>query len=189
MRLLVTLDGSALAERALAAIAPWARAGRLEVTVLAVINPADIHATTGSGRVPVAAIASVVGFAYRGIPADLPSPVIEDRGQALEAARIRTEEALQQAAADHLGGLPFDVRVEWSDDPATAIVRFAEEQGIDMIAMGTHGRSGVGQVLLGSIAASVVRQSGVPVLLVSEHMALPAGTSASWLQTAPAAPP
>jgi nucleotide-binding universal stress UspA family protein len=40
---------------------------------------------------------------------------------------------------------------------------------VDFIAMGTHGRSGIGQALMGSIATSVVRQSPVPVLLVSEH--------------------
>jgi len=46
------------------------------------------------------------------------------------------------------------------------ILRYAEEQGIDLIVMGTHGRGAVGHLLLGSIAEKVVRRSPCPVLTV-----------------------
>ena len=46
------------------------------------------------------------------------------------------------------------------------IVRYANEQRIEMIVMGTHGRSGLSHLLLGSVAERVVRTAGCPVLTV-----------------------
>jgi nucleotide-binding universal stress UspA family protein len=61
--------------------------------------------------------------------------------------------------------------VRTSDDPADEIVRYAREQGIDLIVLGTHGRRGVEHLLLGSVAERVVRTAGCPVLTVKnpEH--------------------
>ncbi len=49
---------------------------------------------------------------------------------------------------------------------AEAILREAEERGADLIAMSTHGRSGMARWLIGSVADKVVRASPLPVLLV-----------------------
>jgi nucleotide-binding universal stress UspA family protein len=46
------------------------------------------------------------------------------------------------------------------------VLRYAQEQEIDLIVMGTHGRGGVSHLLLGSIAEKVVRRSPCPVLTV-----------------------
>ena len=51
-------------------------------------------------------------------------------------------------------------------EPADAIARFAEEHNIDMIVMGTHGRTGVIRLLMGSVAEAVVRRSKCAVLTV-----------------------
>jgi nucleotide-binding universal stress UspA family protein len=51
-------------------------------------------------------------------------------------------------------------------DPVTAILRAAEEVGCDLIVMGTHGRTGLGRLLLGSVAEQVVRRASCPVLTV-----------------------
>ena len=48
----------------------------------------------------------------------------------------------------------------------TEIKRFAEEEGIDLIVMATHGRTGLAHVLMGSVAERVVRTSSVPVMTV-----------------------
>ncbi|MFB6171907.1 MAG: universal stress protein [Haloarculaceae archaeon] len=50
--------------------------------------------------------------------------------------------------------------------PADAICTHATESGADLIVVGTHGRTGVDRVLLGSVAARVVRHAAVPVLTV-----------------------
>jgi nucleotide-binding universal stress UspA family protein len=46
------------------------------------------------------------------------------------------------------------------------IVRFAREKGFDEIVMGTHGRTGLTHLLLGSIASEIVKKSELPVTLV-----------------------
>jgi nucleotide-binding universal stress UspA family protein len=51
-------------------------------------------------------------------------------------------------------------------DPVTEILREAGEFGADLIAVSTVGRSGVGRVMLGSVAEQVFRKSKVPVLLM-----------------------
>lgn len=56
-------------------------------------------------------------------------------------------------------------------DPATEIVRFAKEQECDMIVMGTHGRTGLRRLLMGSVAEEVVRKAPCPVLTVKTPFA------------------
>ena len=51
-------------------------------------------------------------------------------------------------------------------DPADEIVNFAEKKDVELIVMGTLGKSGVQRFLLGSVAENVVRHSKVPVLVV-----------------------
>ncbi len=53
--------------------------------------------------------------------------------------------------------------------PAEEIVRYADARDIDLIIMGTHGRSGVAHLLLGSVAEQVVRVAPCPVLLVRQR--------------------
>jgi nucleotide-binding universal stress UspA family protein len=52
--------------------------------------------------------------------------------------------------------------------PAEEILRYAEEQDADLVVMGTHGRTGVDRVLLGSVTERVVRRSPVPVVTVRQ---------------------
>ena len=54
----------------------------------------------------------------------------------------------------------------WYGAPASAIVEAAEVQKPDLIVMGTHGRSGLGRLILGSVAESVVRGTTAPILLL-----------------------
>jgi nucleotide-binding universal stress UspA family protein len=54
----------------------------------------------------------------------------------------------------------------WYGPPAAAIVEAAATQKADMIIMGTHGRSGLGRLVLGSVAESVLRGTTIPVLIV-----------------------
>ena len=50
--------------------------------------------------------------------------------------------------------------------PATAIVHLAEQEGVEMIVMPTHGRTGLLRMLMGSVAEEVVRKAKCPVLTV-----------------------
>lgn len=59
--------------------------------------------------------------------------------------------------------VPFR-RLAWHGDPAPTIVAGAEREGVDLIVIATHGRSGISRLLLGSVAESVVRRARCPVL-------------------------
>lgn len=70
----------------------------------------------------------------------------------------------------------FDKVVKKIDIPAKRIIRtgvtfveiidYIKEEGIDLVVMGTHGRSGIEHILIGSVAEKVVRKSPCPVLTV-----------------------
>ena len=60
--------------------------------------------------------------------------------------------------------------------PAQTIMDTAGEQGVDLILMGTHGRTGLTHVLLGSVAEHVVRQAPCPVLVIRKAAEIPAAS-------------
>jgi len=58
--------------------------------------------------------------------------------------------------------------VRWEGDPFHQIICFAKTSDVDIIVMGTHGRTGIQHVLMGSVAEKVVRYSPYPVLTVKD---------------------
>jgi nucleotide-binding universal stress UspA family protein len=52
-------------------------------------------------------------------------------------------------------------------EPAERIMNTCEEQGIDLVVMATRGHGGMRRAVLGSVADSVLRESGVPVLTIT----------------------
>ena len=65
-----------------------------------------------------------------------------------------------------------DVRFEHAlllGDPETEIVRFAEENHVDVIVLGTEGRTGISRLVMGSVAEAVLRNAPMPVLTVKPH--------------------
>jgi nucleotide-binding universal stress UspA family protein len=56
-------------------------------------------------------------------------------------------------------------------DPSDAILNYIDEQAIDMVVMGTHGRKGLDRVLFGSVAERVVKKAGIPILVVNPYKA------------------
>jgi len=83
---------------------------------------------------------------------------------ALEVAALR--HLNQRLTDDDRRALHARAVVETSNTPANAIVTYARAAHIDLIVMGTHGRSGVTHALMGSVAEQVVRTAPCPVLTV-----------------------
>jgi len=54
-------------------------------------------------------------------------------------------------------------------DPAEEILNYAENEDIDMIIIGTHGRKGLEKILFGSVAGEIIKMSPVPVLSINPH--------------------
>jgi nucleotide-binding universal stress UspA family protein len=83
-------------------------------------------------------------------------------------AQARTQ--LQDFAAQHLHHrIPIQVKVAVGK-PAETIVRLAREVGVDLIVMGTHGRTGVRHLLMGSVPEAVIRQVRCPVTTVRRRV-------------------
>lgn len=135
-RILVPVDGS---EQAMTAC-QWAMEefADAEVVLLHVINPAD------------------AGYSAQ---ASIPSFSEEWFEKAKDEAEELFEE-IRNEANEHEIVVSSDTTV---GKPSRAIVEYAEEHDIDQIVMGSHGRSGVSRILLGSVAESVVREATVPV--------------------------
>jgi nucleotide-binding universal stress UspA family protein len=58
-------------------------------------------------------------------------------------------------------------------DPATEIVKYTRDAGIDLVVMGTHGRTGVERLLMGSVAEKVMREASCSVLVVKLPRGVP----------------
>jgi universal stress protein A len=75
--------------------------------------------------------------------------------------------------------VPFEHRLTMGD-PAAEVVRIAGDEKAEMIVMGTHGRTGLTRLLMGSVAEAIVRRSPCPVLTyreVDEKLAKGAGSA------------
>lgn len=74
-----------------------------------------------------------------------------------------TEDAKRRLSQIKLADIPIEHRVA-EGDPAEMILRVAEEVHADLIVMGTHGRTGLSRLLMGSVAEQVMRKAPCPVL-------------------------
>ena len=79
---------------------------------------------------------------------------------------------VQVVPTDH--AVPFE-HILLVGDPAHAIAETAEKEDCDLIVMGTHGRTGLTRLLMGSVAESVVRRAKCPVLTVKHPAEVAAG--------------
>jgi nucleotide-binding universal stress UspA family protein len=139
---LIALDGSERAERA---IEPALALAPLADTRITLIRTAAPPAAITSPFIPHAA-----RFTH----------------EEMEQSRATAEEYLAATAAS-LQDRGRDVHTAAAVDyhAARAIIRFADENDVDLIAMGTHGRSPVTRLVLGSTSDKVVRSASVPVLV------------------------
>jgi nucleotide-binding universal stress UspA family protein len=138
-RALIPLDGSVVAETILPFILEIAGPLDMEVVLLRVVPP-----------VPPMVI-------------EAPRQIIEE---AEEERQIDAQEYLAALAVELRDkGLRVATRVRLGAPPVE-IVAGAREAGADLIAMTTHGRSGLGRLMFGSVAEAVLRQSDIPVFLL-----------------------
>lgn len=136
--LLVPIDGSTHANRALAQLLQQrGHEAGLQLHLLNVQTPSDSRSRTCCS-------------------ADELKQLYEADGQ----AQLAQARALADAA-----GVAYQHHVRMGH-PAQAIVRFARELHADEIVMGTHGRTGLMKLVMGSVAADVSQKSNIPVTLV-----------------------
>ncbi len=98
-----------------------------------------------------------------------PTPYVYTTPETTVATMEACEEAAQaemQRTDAQLVGLVHETIVENDVGVWPAVERAIQQLGIDMIVVGTHGRSGVERLLLGSVAEEIFRRSSVPVLTI-----------------------
>ena len=146
-KVLVCLDGSPLAEEVLPYIAAERCIGK--VILVKVLAPPELN-------LPI------------GIPGETLAPV--STGARLDRFQKELEESpgYLEAKAQPLRDSGLDVEtVVLQGTPSQAIIEYARDNGVTLIAIGTHGHSGFRNVTIGSTAESVLRHSGLPVLLLT----------------------
>ena len=145
-KVLVPLDGSELGECTLSHVKNHFKDGSVgEVTLLNVVNFDFPWARMGSEQdaqhFDLNAIREPFFVKSRKYLADIESRLLS------EGIKVKTES---------LEG----------NRPADTITEYAQEKGMDMIIIGTHGYTGLKKLMLGSVAFSVLHQSHIPVLLI-----------------------
>lgn len=122
------------------------------------LDAARILAEQNEARVTLAHVLSVEPLAIGQLQQDT------ERNRELEVA---VHEHLDTLRDEHFGNVE-DVKTVLvrGRHAAIAICELAEEQGIDMIVMATHGRTGLARLLIGSVAEGVTRHAPCPVLLL-----------------------
>lgn len=144
--ILVATDGSELAGKALDHGLSLAKALGGKVTILTATEPYPFNmSATGVGWVPG--------------PNDI---ALYQEGQKEFADRTL---AAAKAAADKLGVEAATMHIP-DARPSEAIIDVAKSEGCSLIVMASHGRRGLGRLLLGSQTAEVLTYSAVPVLVV-----------------------
>ncbi len=84
----------------------------------------------------------------------------------LQAMLNEGEEALSYIEEkSQKGGLPFE-KVILKGNPSDMLLSYSKKLGVDILVMGSIGRTGISRFLLGSVAEKVVRHSEVPVMVV-----------------------
>ena len=132
-KILVPLDGSALAESAIAKAMELAG----PESTLMLLRAAEAHALPGVD------------------PTEAQTEVVREAEDYLAAVATRLREQ----------GDRVETSV-WYGPAAPAIVEAARLRKADVIVMSTHGRSGIGRLILGSVAESVLRGTSTPILLL-----------------------
>lgn len=129
--------------------------------VLVAIDGSDVAANAASVGIPLARTLEARVHALSIVEGGLDNAARRTKREA-NAESIATEAAEAGCDADSV------VR---SGRPADEIRAYADEAGVDLIVVGTHGRTGISQALLGSVALEVIREAHRPVLSVGPDVA------------------
>jgi nucleotide-binding universal stress UspA family protein len=95
-------------------------------------------------------------------------PVMTFEHDFLQTLREKAVREFDKAILKYAGDVKVTKNVEFGS-PSRMINQFADEQAVDLIVMGSHGASGLREVIVGSNAEKVVRNSSIPVLVFKNY--------------------
>lgn len=139
-----------------------------------ILCPVDFSDISALGLRFANAIANCAGARLHVLYADqfLPPPYfthdrLEQIRQQLKGAKLEAERTLTEFAGKTLGAAGAGVNVRVIEAlPVDGILQAIDETSADLVAMGTHGRSGFNRLMLGSVTEHLLRVAPVPVLTV-----------------------
>lgn len=138
--------------------------------ILVAVDFSDVSANAYKAAADLAGKLNAKLKVVHAVPVQAASLPMEGGAVYLEDLQAKqVEEAKEKLAAfvrQHSGAGGNVEQCVRSGDPTTEINRAAEELRADMIVVGTHGRSGLSHLLMGSVAESVLREANVPVLCI-----------------------
>jgi nucleotide-binding universal stress UspA family protein len=155
--ILVPTDFSAYADQALDYAIDLAQALQARLILLHIIDTTPLGVVEGATGAPIAPKTTPLGL-VEGV-AKFPPSYWQELETAIEQ---RMDESLKRL---HDAGLQGETVIVHGV-PFQGIIDTAKEQGVDLIIMGTHGRTGLPHVLMGSVAENVVRLAPCPVLVL-----------------------
>jgi nucleotide-binding universal stress UspA family protein len=163
MKIMVTLDGSSFAEAVVEPAVQLAREAKLaEVYLVRVVDPSDVRSTLSGTPEYEEAIAEP----YTGVSTTIGgSTTLETSDQALERIEQEAKDYLQHVG-DRFDPIHPEAVVLVGKDVDEELARFAREQNVDIIAMSSHGRTGLGRLIMGSHAQRLMEYGVAPVLVV-----------------------
>ncbi len=151
-RILVTLDGSKLAELALEHVIEIARP-KAQIHILSVM---------GEDRVSeISALASAIAQ-----PVNLNNEQWPPLQGASDPRAIHAREDYLRQVADWLEQMDYEVTIEARPGVVVDTIVSVARDGFDIVVMASHGRTGLSRVALGSIAEGVLHKSPCPVLII-----------------------
>jgi nucleotide-binding universal stress UspA family protein len=144
------------------------RKGVTNMNVRAILVAADFSACSEEAFVLASALARDYKARLMVLHVATPPPLVtpgelERELERADGYRAELEGRLRQIYSGRLDEVEYRVQ---DGDPAVEILAASREAPCDLIVMGTHGRTGLGRLLLGSVAEQVVRKAACPVLTV-----------------------
>jgi nucleotide-binding universal stress UspA family protein len=138
-----------------------------------IVHPTDFSANSQCAWEMACALARDYGARLLLVHVEPPLPVFSEFAVPPESVDQRALER-QLAQIKPTDSKLTVTRTLLVGDEASEINKFAENNLADLIVMGTHGRTGLGRLLMGSVAEMVVRQAPCPVLTVKTPLKLQA---------------
>ena len=170
--ILATIDGSSESRAVIPMIEKLASDLSARIQLLTVVvRPEGTQRRSSIARAPTGSVGGVPGAPGSVNPPTSRRPAepnwAESEEQAFERAEAEGKDYLESAAQTLRDrGLQVETDVIVNRNVSEAIIDFARTRGSDLIAMATHGRSGLNELVQGSVSSAVVRSGVAPVLLV-----------------------
>lgn len=167
MKILVTLDGSHFSEAILGTVGKLARPLHAQVQLLTIADYAEARSTSvRQTATDLAPVSTTTGTPLKvPLPTDLVSPAAESRSQALARIDASLHDYLEDRSKELENG-DITISVGFAGDVAEAIIEHARREQVDLIAMATHGRTGLSHLLAGSVCERVIRSGVAPVVVL-----------------------